>query len=157
MTGVDIARAAEFIAVWAFLGLSIAVSIALRLFILNLMLCAIGWSLFTLGMYIHHLSHAAHPKAHEDLDAIDYIADHGIYAWVRHPGYLGLMLMFFGIAIAFGSILAVGVAVILSIYHYILACKEERQMLKKFGEAYIKYMERVPDRFLPIRKVLRRR
>lgn len=120
----------------------------------NVILSIIGWSLFILGFYIHHLSHIEHPKAHLDTKDIDYVARHGVYAWVRHPGYLGLILAFFGLALAFGSIPALIIALALTFYHYYLAIKEEKEMLKKFGKLYAEYMREVPDRFLPIRKII---
>ena len=147
----------EFITTWMSLFLSIIIGFILNLNIINFMFCVFGWALFILGMYIHHLSHSAHPKAHKDIKEINYIAEYGIYAWIRHPGYLGLILMFFGLAIAFGSIPTMIIAIVLSIYHYSLACKEEKQMLEKFSDAYAKYMRKVPDRFLPIRRFLRKR
>ncbi len=108
-----------------------------------------------LGMYIHYLSHRVHPKAHRSINAIDYVATEGIYSWIRHPGYLGLILAFFGVAVAFGSIPATIIAFILAVLHYIQAIREENLMLKKFGDKYAKYVEKVPDRFIPIRKLIR--
>ena len=46
-------------------------------------------------------------------------------------------------------------ATLLTISHYIQAVREENLMLRKFGEIYAKYMEEVPDRFIPIRKIIR--
>ena len=65
------------------------------------------------------------------------------------------MLAFFGVAIAFGSIPALIVATSLTISHCIQAVREENLMLRKFGGIYAKYMEEVPDRFIPIRKLIR--
>ncbi len=64
--------------------------------------------------------------------------------------------MFFGVAIAFGSVPALIIAAILSAYHYQLAYKEERLMLEKFGDIYRRYMNEVPDRFLPVRRLLKK-
>ena len=75
--------------------------------------------------------------------------------WVRHPGYLGLILAFYGLALAFGSIPGLIAATALAFYHYYLAVKEERETLSKFGELYTKYMEKVPDRFILIRRGIR--
>ena len=52
-----------------------------------------------------------------DTKDIDYVARHGVYAWVRHPGYLGLILAFFGLALAFGSIPALIIALALRRIH----------------------------------------
>jgi len=121
----------------------------------NVALNIVGWTLFTLGFYIHYLSHREHPKAHSDTKDIDYVATHGVYAWVRHPGCLGLILAFLGLALAFGSIPALITALALTSYHYYLAIKEEKEMLKKFGKLYAEYMKHVPDKFIPIRKIIK--
>jgi len=108
-----------------------------------------------LVFYIHYLSHREYPKAHSDIKDIDYVATHGVYAWVRRLGYLGLMLAFLGLALAFGSIPALITALALTSYHYYLAIKEEKEMLKKFGKLYAEYMKHVPDKFIPIRKIIK--
>ena len=51
---------------------------------------------------------------------------------MRHPGYLGLMLAFLGLALAFRSIPALIIALALTSHHYYIAIKEEKDMLKKF-------------------------
>ena len=140
---------------WVSLFLGVFIGFYFNLNFINVLYCATGWLLFLAGMYIHYLSHKVHPKAHEDISTIDYIATKGVYSWIRHPGYLGLALAFLGIAIAFGSIPALIVATSLTISHYLQAVKEERLMLRKFGNIYVKYMEEVPDRFIPIRKIIR--
>ena len=146
----------EALIVWFSLLLSVFIGYVLELNIINNVLYIIGWALFTFGMYIHYLSHREHPKAHRDIKEISYVAHSGIYSWVRHPGYLGLTLSFYGVAIAFGSIPTIMIATALTTYHYILACREEKQMIEKFGKSYIMYMEKVPDRFIPIRKTARK-
>lgn len=148
-------KEARFAAERAAMLFSIVAGFLLGSDIASSILNTIGWLLLALGGFIHHLSHKAHPKAHRDVEEIDYVAGHGVYSWVRHPGYLGLMLMFFGLAVAFGSVPALLVAAILCIYYYRLVFREEELMLRKFGEAYARYMEEVPDRFIPVRKLAR--
>ena len=153
----SVKRFLEYSATWIVLIAGIIIGYLLKLNFENIILTISGYSIFVLGMYIHYLSHKAHPKAHKDIIEIDYIAATGVYSWVRHPGYLGLILAFIGLALAFGSIPGLIVSVILSLYHYYLAYKEESMMIRKFGEAYINYMSRVPDRLIPIKKVLKKR
>jgi len=73
----------------------------------------------------------------------------GIYSKIRHPGYLGLILMYLGVAFLFHNILANVVAVILSFLQILTALAEERFLIKKFGEEYKEYMRRVPWGFIP--------
>ena len=73
----------------------------------------------------------------------------GLYGLVRHPQYLGLFIALFGEGVVhwptpFSVILFP--LVVLS-YTY-LARKEERQMVKQFGDEYRAYQQRVPM-FIP--------
>ena len=74
----------------------------------------------------------------------------GVFAWMRNPMYVGLMLLFAGISIALGSdwmlILLVPMAVIL---HFGVVKREERYLETKFGENYHAYLNRVPRYGLP--------
>ena len=140
---------------WCFLVAGLLIGFIFHLNFISPLCCITGWILFLIGMHIHYLSHRVHPKAHETIDEINYVATRGIYSWIRHPGYLGIMLAFFGVAIAFGSIPAIIIATILSILHYTQAVREEKLMLRKFGRTYMEYMEKVPDRFIPLRKLIR--
>lgn len=146
-------RELRYLCAWIAIALGIALGYVLGLNYINTVLCVIGWVVFGLGMYIHYLSHRAHPKAHRGIEEIDYVATHGIYSWIRHPGYLGLSLAFYGLAIAFGSVPGLAVATVLTLHHYYLAVREERLVIKKFGTTYIEYMKEVPDRFIPVRKI----
>jgi protein-S-isoprenylcysteine O-methyltransferase Ste14 len=66
----------------------------------------------------------------------------GIYKWVRHPSYLGLLLVVTGFAVTMNSIysfIAVVFPIFLAIGYRILV--EERLMFKEFGEKYTTYMK----------------
>jgi protein-S-isoprenylcysteine O-methyltransferase Ste14 len=69
----------------------------------------------------------------------------GIFAWVRNPMYLALIVLVAGIAIASGSdwvlVLVVPAALIL---HFGAVKREERYLEAKFEESYRSYMEKVP-------------
>ena len=157
VTKLSVRKFLEYVITWVLLIAGIIIGCPLKLNYGNIFLTISGYLIFMVGMYIHYLSHKTHPKAHKDITEIDYIATAGIYSWVRHPGYLGLILAFIGLALAFGSIPGPIISVILSLYHYYLACKEEDMMIQKFGDAYIRYMNEVPDKLIPIKKVLRKR
>lgn len=116
---------------------------------LNLYFLALGISLLILGFIIHGLSHKEHKQAHSKAEDIEKIATTGIYSKIRHPGYLGLILMYLGVALLFHDILATVAAVILSFLQILIAFAEERFLIKKFGEEYEEYMGRVPWRFIP--------
>jgi protein-S-isoprenylcysteine O-methyltransferase Ste14 len=68
----------------------------------------------------------------------------GPYRWVRHPIYTGLILAFVGTALAVGEWRAVlGVAFAALAFWRKLSI-EEKAMRGEFGEAYVRYAERVP-------------
>lgn len=73
----------------------------------------------------------------------------GIYARVRHPQYTGLFLIVFGEGIVhWPTIVSVLAFPVILLAYTLLARKEEKQMLKKFGESYRDYQRRVPM-FIP--------
>jgi protein-S-isoprenylcysteine O-methyltransferase Ste14 len=71
----------------------------------------------------------------------------GPFRWVRHPLYLGWVLMVFGAAHMTGDRLAF--AVITTIYLVVAIPWEERSLLKIFGEEYTRYMRNVTWRMIP--------
>ena len=73
----------------------------------------------------------------------------GVYAVVRHPQYTGLFLIVFGEGVVhWPTIVSVAAFPVIVIAYVLLARREERQMVEKFGDAYRAYQRRVP-RFLP--------
>ena len=76
------------------------------------------------------------------------VAARGVYARVRHPRYLGMILSYTGAALLTGATrLAALVAVFIGLALLITEL-EERELLGRLGEAYADYRRRVP-RFLP--------
>jgi protein-S-isoprenylcysteine O-methyltransferase Ste14 len=81
-----------------------------------------------------------HPSA-ESLQIV------GPYRWVRHPIYLGWLLLTFGAATMTGDRLAF--AVISTVYLLIAMPFEERSLRKSFGEQYDEYRRVVRYRLVP--------
>jgi len=73
----------------------------------------------------------------------------GIYGKVRHPGYLGAILMQFGMAFCSQSVLPVLLAILLLVFWVHIAAKEEEYLVKKFKSKYKKYVKIVRWRFIP--------
>jgi protein-S-isoprenylcysteine O-methyltransferase Ste14 len=73
------------------------------------------------------------------------LATDGVYARLRNPMYVGLILLTGGIGIALASdwtlVLLVAAAFIL---HHGVVLREERYLEAKFGEEYRRYRARVP-------------
>lgn len=75
----------------------------------------------------------------------------GPYAFVRHPQYTGFFLVMFGEGVVhWPTVFSLAAFPIVVIAYVLLARKEERQMVERFGSQYIEYRERVPM-FLPHR------
>jgi protein-S-isoprenylcysteine O-methyltransferase Ste14 len=64
----------------------------------------------------------------------------GIYKYIRHPGYLGTVLIWSSAGIAMQNVLVIIVATILVLISYYYRITSEEQMLvKTFGEKYSDY------------------
>jgi len=73
----------------------------------------------------------------------------GLYAQVRHPQYSGLFLIVFGEGVVhWPTIVSVAAFPVIVLAYTLLARKEERQLVQKFGDAYRDYQSRVPM-FIP--------
>lgn len=69
----------------------------------------------------------------------------GPYAVMRHPQYMGIFLALFGEGVVhWPTVFSLTVFPIIVIAYVLLARKEERQMIKKFGDEYREYRSRVP-------------
>jgi protein-S-isoprenylcysteine O-methyltransferase Ste14 len=74
----------------------------------------------------------------------------GLYKYMRHPQYTGLILVITGWLIHWATTLTVIMYPILLYMYYYLARKEEKTLGQEFGENYVKYKENTPM-FLPTR------
>ena len=78
------------------------------------------------------------------------LAVRGLYARVRHPRYLGMMLGVLGVCLVAGSRALWMVAALWWIATLVIIRLEERELRSRFGAAYSDYARRVPA-LLPIR------
>ena len=75
------------------------------------------------------------------------LATAGPYARVRHPQYIGFVLIMFGFLLQWPTLVTLAMFPIL-VYMYVrLAHSEERDALAEFGEQYRSYMRSVPAFF----------
>ena len=73
------------------------------------------------------------------------VVTRGAYGVVRHPVYLGALLIWLGLALAFSSTLAFGITLLYVIPAYLLYIRaEEQMMLQSFGESYASYRKQTP-------------
>lgn len=72
----------------------------------------------------------------------------GVYQYVRHPIYGGLILMPTGALLVSGSYTFIAVLIIMIIAAEIFARREEKLLIKHFGKKYIEYMK-TTKKFIP--------
>ena len=80
------------------------------------------------------------------------LATDGAFSFVRHPTYLAHTLMLGGIFLFTGAA-AVGIITLLDfvVINAIVIPLEERELLYRFGDEYVRYKKNVP-RYFPLRK-----
>lgn len=106
----------------------------------------IGMGVFAAGLVIRILSIATLKRFFSysvSTDQEQSIVDTGLYKFIRHPGYLGQLIIFLGISMSLAnglSILAMMIPVVIG-YAYRINV-EERFMVEQFGEEYLNYRKR---------------
>ena len=78
----------------------------------------------------------------------------GPYGWVRHPQYVGFVLVMFGFLLQWPTVLTLIMFPILVLMYVRLAHHEEREALAEFGDEYRDYVARVPA-FFPLLRTSR--
>jgi protein-S-isoprenylcysteine O-methyltransferase Ste14 len=76
------------------------------------------------------------------------LATTGPYSYVRHPQYIGFVLVMFGFLLQWPTILTLAMFPVLVFMYVRLARTEERDARSTFGETYDDYAARVPA-FIP--------
>jgi len=72
----------------------------------------------------------------------------GLYSRMRHPQYTGAILSHIGITFLLSSFYSLLVTPLVIVVNYTLCWKEEKELLREFGEEYRNYQKSVP-RFFP--------
>ena len=76
------------------------------------------------------------------------LATTGVYSHIRHPQYVGFVLVMFGFLLQWPTLLTLAMFPVLVFMYARLARAEEREALAKFGPAYERYIREVPA-FIP--------
>jgi protein-S-isoprenylcysteine O-methyltransferase Ste14 len=76
------------------------------------------------------------------------LATTGPYSYVRHPQYVGFILVMFGFLLQWPTILTLAMFPVLTAMYIKLARSEERDARLEFSEAYAAYAARTPG-FVP--------
>lgn len=102
---------------------------------------ALRWTaILTLGKFF-----TVNVAVHDD----HRVVDRGLYRWMRHPSYTGMLVAFLGFGVAFGSWISV-LAMLLPIVSGVVfrVSREERALLESLGQEYAAYCART-KRFVP--------
>lgn len=76
------------------------------------------------------------------------LATTGPYARIRHPQYVGFVLVMFGFLLQWPTILTLAMFPVLVFMYVRLARREEREVLAEFGDEYARYAAHTPA-FVP--------
>ena len=90
-----------------------------------------------------YLVSKSHKAALEQAEASPKLVDSGVYAWIRHPMYLGTLLFCFAFLFIGFSIVSFAVWVAFFVFYDRMATYEEKSLIKIIGEQYIAYQKRV--------------
>ena len=75
------------------------------------------------------------------------LATSGLYARIRHPQYVGFVLIMFGFLLQWPTLITLIMFPILVFMYAYLARREEADITREFGEEYLRYAAKVPAFF----------
>lgn len=75
------------------------------------------------------------------------LARSGPYSWVRHPQYLGFILVMFGLLLTWPALSTAIIFPVMTFVYVRLARIEERNSVELFGDAYHRYSRETPAFF----------
>jgi len=81
------------------------------------------------------------------------LATTGPYSYVRHPQYVGFVMIMLGFLVQWPTILTIAMFPILTVMYVKLAKNEERDTIAEFGSAYTGYAKVVPAFFPRLARV----
>ena len=113
-----------------------------------LLRAAIGTPIVLLSFYFESISHRVFNKPRSHPDEVKKLITGGIYSKIRHPIYLGRILLNVGFLIIIPLLPMLIIAIAFILVWFLLALYEENTLIKKFGKKYKNYKKKVPM-FIP--------
>jgi protein-S-isoprenylcysteine O-methyltransferase Ste14 len=98
------------------------------------------------GMY---LAQGAHNVVFDKSPSDPRLIDWGVFGIVRHPMYLGVLLVLLGLFLWSLSLLSLSVWICFFFFYDRMASYEEEDLLRIFGEGYEEYRRRV-GKWIPV-------
>ena len=108
----------------------------------------IGTPIVLSSFYLEVESHNVFKKSHFKPEEIRNLITGGIYSKLRHPVYLGRILLNMGFLIMFPIMQMLFVTIVFILIWLLVAKYEEIILIKKFGKKYKSYKKKVPM-FIP--------
>jgi protein-S-isoprenylcysteine O-methyltransferase Ste14 len=68
----------------------------------------------------------------------------GVYGVMRHPQYFGAIMAHLGFSVLLSALYSILCAPLVILYNYLVAWKEEKELIREFGRQYEDYRRRVP-------------
>ena len=112
----------------------------------SVILLYIGWLTLVFGLIIVLYSSQLRQKARIQGNKVvrETFVENGLYSLVRHPEFLGHILIFLALIFIAQHILNLVIGIILIVLLYFAMIDEEKKNIEKFGNTYKDYMHRVP-------------
>ncbi|RLF41218.1 MAG: isoprenylcysteine carboxylmethyltransferase family protein [Thermoplasmata archaeon] len=73
----------------------------------------------------------------------------GIFRYIRHPHYTSILIIGFGLALFFYSLLALILAIVAIPIMIWSILDEEKYLIKEYGDEYREFMKKTPWRMIP--------
>ena len=97
---------------------------------------------FCLSLYLLSKSHKA---VLEQVHDPPQLVDSGVYAWVRHPMYLGILLFCLSFLFISVSLVSIGIWIAFFIFYYRMTRYEEKSLIEILGKQYTDFQKRSPN------------
>ena len=101
------------------------------------------------GFILHMICHKYHKFGHDTSDKIKTVIADGIYKKIRHPMYSGILLIVWGIFIAWNFYFTLPIPIVITVLLYSLAKKEEQYLIETLDGQYKEYIKEVKWMFIP--------
>ena len=113
-------------------GVYVVMAVSVTLIVAGMVLIAVGWATMYRGR--------------------DGLVTDGIYGFLRHPQYLGLILIVVGFVVMWPTLPTLVMAPVLVVMYARLARREDRELAARFGEAFRPYAAETPTFLLGPRR-----
>jgi protein-S-isoprenylcysteine O-methyltransferase Ste14 len=125
----------DFVSGFLFGRSTILVSVVSHLLLIVPAVCVLIVSVYLVAQ--------SHNAVFRDTSTQSRVLDSGVYSWVRHPMYLGVLLFCLGFLVASFSIVSLGVWLMFFYLYEKMTAYEEDDLIRIFGDQYREYQQRV--------------